>query len=231
MLDYPEHKELLLKKLRDLSLLYRFPVRLAVMSTNGGYARATNAGASLAKSGQLVLMNSDVAPVTKGWLPAMLNAYNNAHDNKIGIIGPKLLYEDGGLQHAGMYFEIDTKYAFYGNKHYFKGYPSGFAAANVSRTVPAVTGACMMLSRDLYKQLNGLSTDYVVGDFEDSDLCLRAYKAGYNSYYLASVEMYHFERQSMNQVAEDANARFNLNASIHAERWGRVIDEVMSAHG
>ena len=88
------------------------------------------------------------------------------------VVGPKLLYADGNLQHAGMYF-FRLPNGVFQNMHYYKGYGRDFGPANIAREVPAVTGAVMALKRSSFLGVGSFTTDYVIGDYEDSDLCLK----------------------------------------------------------
>jgi len=229
VLDSPEQYKYLHSHLSDLSILYKLPVRLITMKKNGGYANSTNTGALSARAEMLILFNSDVLPASNGWLVRMLEAYSGGQGD-IGILAPKLLYEDDSIQHAGMYFHKNEKGNIYENRHYYKGYPRNHHNASISRYVPAVTGACMMIKKSIFNGVGNLSTDYIVGDFEDSDLCLKVHEKGYKSYYMADVEFYHFERQSMNKSKENSQARFWINAEIHYGRWQKIIPEVMQAY-
>ncbi len=229
VLDAPEDQEQIRAQLGELSRLYGLPISLLVMSHNAGYATATNLGARHANAPHLLLMNSDVVPMEAGWLESMLGQYTSGDAE--GALAPKLLFEDGGVQHAGMYFAMHRSGEFYENLHYGKGYPAGHAEVNQSREVPAVSGACLLISRSAFNKVDGLTTDYVVGDFEDSDLCLKLRRKGLTSYYYADVSLYHFERQSMDKVEASPEARFWLNASEHHRRWSKDIEEVMKDHG
>jgi GT2 family glycosyltransferase len=228
VLDSPEQETLVVDKLRSLSQLYRFPVTLLVLSRNGGYATATNLGASEGKSKYLLLLNSDVVPTRDGWLQRMLDMYRRQPN--IGALAPKLLYEDDSIQHAGMYFSPSTQGSFFENLHYYKGYPASHPEACESREVPAVTAACLLVEKEKFEATGKLSTDFVIGDFEDSDLCLRMYEHGYRHHYLASEEMYHFERQSMSTLTTSHRARYWINATIHHERWSDLIPQVMKTY-
>ena len=82
------------------------------------------------------------------------------------------------------------------NMHYFKGQHRSLPAANVARQVPAVTGACMMVERELYERMGGLSHRYLQGGYEDSDFCLRLIDEGREHWYMPGAELYHLEDQS-----------------------------------
>lgn len=195
------------------------------MDYNSGYAAANNIGAIYAESEYLVLMNSDVFPKSKGWLSKMLKFYS-AYP-QIGALTPKLIYEDQSLQHAGMFFE-KTTFPFWVTAHYYKGFPNRYQPAQRSRRVPAVTGACLMIKKDLYQQIGGYTTEYIIGDFEDSDLCFKCSELGYESWYFAEVELYHLERQSMllnNDFSGTLSWRYN--AWLHHRKWQSHIEIIM----
>jgi GT2 family glycosyltransferase len=197
------------------------------MAHTGGFAGATNAGVSMARGRLLLLLNSDVLPIHTGWLERMRDFYDSKQG--IGALGVKLLYEDEALQHAGLYFEWveDTALAgAWANAHYFKGMNRDLPAANATVQVPAVTGACLMISRDLYDQLGGLPEIYVQGDHEDSELCLRLIEIGRENWYLGSVELYHLEGQSYDETFRGMTALYNR--WLHSRRWGDMIAKVMS---
>ena len=108
------------------------PFRLAALSANGGYSTANNLGASLARGRKLLLLNSDVLPARPGWLSQMTAFYDA--NPRIGALGPKLLYEDDSIQHAGMRFERNVDCdggAGWSNEHFFKGLHRRFELANV----------------------------------------------------------------------------------------------------
>ncbi|MDJ0594693.1 MAG: glycosyltransferase, partial [Pleurocapsa sp. MO_226.B13] len=228
VLDSPEQEQELRTFLLNHCALYQLPVKLVVMQRNSGYAAANNAGASQARGKYLVLLNSDVFAQTQGWVLKMAEFYQSSP--KIGILGAKLLYEDGSLQHAGMFF-AQTTFPFWLTLHYYKGLPGNYTPAQKTRAVPAVTGACLMISKELYEEVGGLTTDYVIGDFEDSDLCLKCRALGYESWYLADASLYHLERQSvpLNSVYNGSLA-WRLNGRLHQERWGETIAELMKSY-
>jgi len=225
VLDSPEQEQEVINMLSEYSALYNLPVRLVVMNINSGYACANNMGVSQARGHYVVLMNSDVVPKTKEW--ALEMAVFQDSSPQIGPLAPKLVYEDNALQHAGMYFE-KNRFPFWLNLHYYKGFPSTYEPAQVSYSVPAVTGACLMINRKLYEKVGGLSTDYVIGDFEDSDLCLKCASLGYESWYFADVALYHFERQSVPLNSNyTGSLALRYNAHLHTRRWNKLIEELM----
>jgi O-antigen biosynthesis protein len=223
LLDSPELAQETRQLAAQLAQLYCVPFRLATLRHNVGFALANNVGASLARGRLLLLLNSDVLPDAPGWLGEMV-AFHNATP-RIGALGPKLLYEDDSLQHAGLFFYPESPGRQWNNEHYFKGLHRRLPAANVARPVPAVTAACLMIDAALYRRLGGLSGTYVQGDFEDSDLCLRLAEAGYENWYVPFVELYHLEGQSYPLPLRQLTTRYNR--WLHTYLWGQQIEAIM----
>jgi GT2 family glycosyltransferase len=226
VLDSPELAEPLYTLAAQLFRLYRVPFRIVTMQQNVGYSGANNAGASVAQGRLLLLLNSDVLPVRPGWLTQLARFYDSTPG--IGALGAKLLYEDGSLQHAGIYFHRPEGSYVWVNEHYFKGFQGSLPAANLTRTVPAVTGACMMIDAAVYRHVGGLQQIYVQGDYEDSDLCLRLLDAGYENWYLPTVELYHLEGQSYPGIVRQLARRYNL--WLHTFLWNEQIEQLMSRY-
>jgi len=208
----------------DLYEIYRVSFTVAFGGFNLGFAGANNCAARMARGRHLLLLNSDVFPKSPGWAGAMLKVYGELDEP--GVLGIKLLYEDGSVQHAGMSFRRHASWSdLWINHHPYKG-QSAVGLTGVHE-VDAVTAACALIDRDLYRRLGGLSEDYIIGDFEDSDLCLRARSLGRRNRVSLDIEMYHLERQSQNRIG-DSQWRTNLslyNCWEHQQRWGEFIAE------
>ena len=225
VLDSPQDEDELLDAAGRLHPLYRVPFRVAILRRNAGFANANNAGVGLARAPLLLLMNSDVLPDRPGWLEQMIAFYESQED--IGALGPKLLYEDDSIQHAGIHFHRSAGQTVWQDAHYFKGLHRDFPDANVPRPVPVVSGACMMVSRELYDSLGGLQGAYVQGDYEDADLCLRMMEAGLRNWYFPQAELYHLEALSYSSSLRMPANRYN--AWLHTRTWGEKIEQLEAA--
>ncbi|HYH21351.1 MAG TPA: glycosyltransferase [Azospirillum sp.] len=226
VLDSPEQRDQVEHFLRMLARLYGLPATLVVMSGNFGFSSACNAGADAARSEALLFVNSDVVPATPGWM-APLQAALATHP-RIAMAGPKLLFDDDSLQHAGLYFDRDAQGRWY-NHHYHKGYPRDYPPAGVARLVPGVTAATMLVRRAVFEELGGFDEEYVVGDFEDSDLCLKLRAAGHEIAYVPEAALYHYERQSIELHPGYTQTAANLyNQWRHDRRWRDLMAAVMA---
>jgi O-antigen biosynthesis protein len=227
VLDSPELENDLADRARQLARLFQVPFRIVTMRSNVGFGAATNAGMSIGRGRLLVLLNSDVLPAAPGWLGTMQAFYDSTPD--IGALGPKLLYEDDSLQHAGLYFDMVLEGPTAGswaNRHYYKGLHKDLPAANVPRAVPAVTAACLMIGTELYREMGGLPDVYVRGDYEDSDLCLALVEAGRENWYLPTAELYHLEGSSYSDTERGITGSYNRWLQTH--RRGGTIADVMA---
>jgi len=229
VLDSPEQREETEHLLRGLHAIYRLPLVLVVQAGNYGYASACNAGAAEARAPVLLLLNSDVVPAGRGWLPPLLAPLTGgARRKRLVATGPKLLFEDGSLQHAGLFFEPGPGGEWF-NNHYYKGYPRHHPPAQEMRKVPGITGAAFCVRRDAFEAVGGLCTDYVIGDYEDSDLCLKLRAEGGEIAYVPQAELYHFERQSIREHAGYARTlASNYNRRLHHLRWDAAIRQLMA---
>lgn len=226
VLDSPEIQDDTEHMLGGLNILHDMPFKLAIMNRNGGYARACNAGASIATGTTIVMLNSDVVPSEHGWLQQLIQPLFD--EPKLGAIGPRLLFEDGSLQHAGLYFARDRQ-GIWLNHHYHKGMPGNYAPARRGRDVPGVTGACLITRKDIFDLVGGYCEDYVIGDYEDSDLCLKIRQLGFQIYYEPSVALYHFERRSIRRSADYMRGLASqYNSWLHTQRWNEEISELMA---
>ncbi len=225
--DDPKSQAGLINYCHGNSPIFDVPFKLLHGGKNLGYAGANNLGVSIAKADTLLLLNSDVMPKEPGWLAKMLEAYRRIPD--VGALGVRLLYEDGSLQHDGMRY---VKFPFFQDmwicEHPFKGLSPMLRQDYGLQEVEAVTGACLMVDKERFKQVGGLDKNYILGDFEDSDLCLKMRVKGFKSYLLSNVSLYHLERQSQNLFSNaDWKTKLTLyNCWQHTERWDSVISQL-----
>ncbi|MCC6312616.1 MAG: glycosyltransferase family 2 protein [Thermomicrobiales bacterium] len=194
---------------------YGARVRAPQISPNVGFSGACNTGASLATGDFIMFLNNDTLP-QPGWLDALVT-YANQHP-AAAIVGSKLLYPDGSVQHAGVAFTQDGY-----PHHLYAGFPADHPAVNVSRAFKAVTGACMLVRTPIFRAANGFDRVFVNG-WEDVDLCLRLVAQGHEIHYCRESVVYHLESASR----DSESPREIQNRTAWADRWrGRVIPDVL----
>jgi GT2 family glycosyltransferase len=208
--------------------LYGVPFRIVVGGVNRGFSGATNLGARLSTAPRLLLLNSDVIPLDSGWLERMCDLLD-ASDG-IGAVGARLLYPNGSLQHEGMDFAWEPQLNAHVNMHPGMGYPP---EQTDGRPLPceAVTGACLLIRRAEFEAVGMLDEEFLIGDFEDSDLCLKLRERGRDIILFRDLVLVHLERQSLSLTGETLFRErvVRYNAWRHERRWGRMITKRQEA--
>ena len=200
---------------------FRIPFKAVLLDRNVGFAPANNIGLRHARGTFIAYLNSDVFPGTLDWLEQLSDRL--VADPSIGMVGPVLLYEDGSLQHHGIFFRRLPEFGgWHFADHHDKALrPSGDGGLE---THASITGACMVMTRTLALEMGGFDETFVVGDFEDTDLCLRLQARGYRCVVDPRVRLFHLERKS--QASSGLGWRMNLtlyNAWQHERRWGQKL--------
>lgn len=152
------------------------------------YSAANNLGAREARGQLLLFLNNDTEVVETDWLAELAGW---AEQPGVGIVGCKLLRPDGTIQHAGIIMGLEGH-----GSHVFDGDPENhygpFGSSEWYRNYQAVTGACMMLRRDVFEKLQGFDEAYQVG-YSDIEICLRAASSGYRVVYTPFARLRHYE--------------------------------------
>ncbi|MBU2877768.1 glycosyltransferase family 2 protein [Aliiglaciecola lipolytica] len=227
VLDDPALQREVLITAHGLFKTFRHPFKLVLSERNRGFAGANNLGVEFATSEHLLLLNSDILPKQNRWLEVYLEQFSSIDD--AGIMGATLTYEDETIQHAGMEFREDSHYpGIWMNHHPFKGVPVDLVPLEDVFPSPITTGACMLMTTKLYRELEGFDPMYVLGDFEDSDLCLKVIDRGFKVYVSGKIKLYHLERLSQDLV-DSGDWKFKLtlaNGAYQANKWRNLIQEV-----
>lgn len=113
-----------------------------------------------------------------------------AQRDGVGAVGAKLLFPNDTIQHAGVSV-LDGKpgHPFYGEPRDAIGY---WSALQVDRNCIAVTGACQMTPRALFRQLGGYSDEFPL-NYNDVEYCMRLFRKGYRMINMCNVLLYHYE--------------------------------------
>ena len=155
------------------------------------YSMACNLGASFARGEYLLFLNNDIEMIDPGWLEELVRW---AQLPGIGVVGTKLLYPDGKIQHAGVVFSNIPSHIFSQQYDDLATAPTGavFGTPSIYRNVTAVTGACQLLRRSLFDEIGGYDTRSLIAS-SDIILCLRATQLGYRNLYTPYAALIHHE--------------------------------------
>ena len=231
VLDDPKLTDTFPLLAENLYRLYRLPFKWVWGSVNRGFSGANNLGADQAKGKHFLFLNSDVFPQQPGWLQPLLSVLDD--HSEIGAVGPRLVFADGSIQHAGIEFIRREELGIWANHHPYMGLDPTLDPAHELTIAPAVTGACLAIRRSDFKRIGGWDTGYLIGDFEDSDLCLKLRAEGLTIAYLPTVQLTHLERQTFKLLGHGdfRNRVVIYNAVRHQNRWQHLIEELANDHG
>jgi GT2 family glycosyltransferase len=188
-------------------------------AANGGFIVSCTRGAKEARGEYLVFLNND-AQVTAGWLPPLLDTFKSFE--RVGAVGPKVLYPSGHLQEAGSMINPDLSITMVGLDD-----DPAKARYDYPREVHYCSGACVMVSRRSFEEVGGFSEELKPAYYEDCDLQLKLQALGLRTIYQpASVVVHHLSRTSeglpdpmgykVRQIAR--------NSQWMRETWGDLVD-------
>ncbi len=174
------------------------------------FAAMSNLGARAAQGEILVFLNDDVEPVAADWLERLVA---QACREEVAVVGAKLLYPSGLVQHAGVAIGIMDGVGHPGRGQACTPY---WKWLDMTRNVSAVTGACLAVRRRVFEELGGFDAAFPV-NYNDIDFCLRARQSGYAVVYEAAAVLRHQEARSRRPVVR------HVERERFFDRWGRVL--------
>jgi GT2 family glycosyltransferase/glycosyltransferase involved in cell wall biosynthesis len=164
------------------------------------YSAANNFGARCANGELLLFLNNDTRITDSDWLEELALW---AERPQIGVVGARLLRPDGTIQHAGVTVGL-TGFA----GHLFGGLPNSadtiFGGPDGYRNVSAVTGACLMIRRELFERLGGFNERLSLCG-NDVELCLRVQQAGLRVLVNGYARLIHLEGASRGGTVPDGD--------------------------
>jgi GT2 family glycosyltransferase len=192
-------------------------IRVERLEANAGFATACNRGAAAASGERLVFLNNDTEP-RPGWLAALRRCADE--HPRASVVGAKLVYPTGIVQHAGVVFGQDGY-----PHHLYAGLPADHPAVCHPRRLQAVTAACMLVDRASFEEAGGFDAGFH-NSLEDVDLCLRIGAAGGEVHYCPDAVVVHLESASRGR-----QDRFERSVALYRERWrGRVRRDDLDAY-
>ena len=178
-----------------------------------------NLGASYANGGLLLFLHDDVVVQRHEWLSHLSEKAKLPY---VGAVGMKLLYPSSNIiQHAGIMSVQGTpvyklQYRRNAETQYF-GFNKGI------RNVLAVTGACMMVRKDLFDRVGGFDEARFPHCYSDIDFCYRIHEQGF--YNVVRNNMYLFYHEASAPVEEVRRQR-ELQRSSELETLRAVHPEL-----
>ncbi|MCM1185891.1 MAG: glycosyltransferase family 2 protein [Lachnoclostridium sp.] len=183
------------------------------------FSRINNFGEQHAKGEYLLLLNNDTEMMDENCLQEMLS-YCMRED--VGIVGARLWYEDDTIQHAGVIVGLGgvAGHAFVGAGRHDAGYQKRILCA---QDYSAVTAACLMVKRSLYREVGGLTEEFEVA-FNDIDFCLKVRALGKLVVYNPYAQLHHYESKSRGyEDTPEKIRRFQGEIEKFKKRWAEIL--------
>ena len=197
-------------------------VKIVTYEGDFNYSAVNNLGVRHAGGDYILLLNNDTQVITVNWMEELL-MYAQRED--VGAVGAKLYYSDKTIQHAGVVLALGA-HRTAGHSHYKQhrdnlGYMGRLCYA---QNVSAVTGACLLVKKELFEQVGGLDETFAIS-LNDVDFCLKLRRKGYLNVFTPFAELYHFESISrgLDNQGEKAQ-RYEKESSRFREKWKEVLE-------
>ena len=190
-----------------------FKYRLLRYSGPSNFSAINNFAVKQTDSPWLLFLDCHAEVFDGDWLITMAE---HVQRREVGAVGPRLLYADDTVQHAGIVIGVGGI-----AEHAFRGLPAEAPGVcrqlQATRNYSAVTGACLLTRRDVFDEVGGFDEDLPVS-FGDVDLCLKMRRAGYTIVYTPFAKLYYHKKSAVRQETADPH-----EANLMRERWPEVL--------
>ncbi|KEF31683.1 O-antigen biosynthesis protein [Marinobacter nitratireducens] len=172
-----------------------------------------------ARGEYVLLLNNDTGIISPEWLDELMN---HAQRPEVGIVGAKLLFPYGKVQHAGVVVGMrgPAEHVCIDAEANDPGYMNRLM---IDQNYSAVTAACMLVRKSVYEQVGGLDEEAFAVSYNDIDFCLKVAQAGYLTVWTPYSQVMHVANASQTSVDKTADdkkvKRFQKEQETMFERW------------
>ena len=185
------------------------------------YSAINNFAARHAQGKVLCLLNNDTEVISPDWLEEMVG---HLCQKQVGVVGVKLLYPDGRVQHGGDVVGVGGC-ANHLHSMIGRNEPGYCNRALLAQDLSAVTAACLVTWRELYLELGGLNAHDLPVTFNDVDYCLRVREAGQRVVWTPHAELYHHESASRgHDKTPEQSRRAAAEVKYKRRRWKKMMN-------
>ena len=169
-----------------------------------------NEGVVAATGEYVLLLNDDTEMIEPGSVTEMVGL---AQQGDVGMVGAKLLFDDGTLQHGGHLYHGTITHSLLG---WAPSHPGPYNMSNVVRECAGATAAGSLMRRDVFLDVGGMNTDFPA-NYNDVDLSMTVRTAGYRILWTPYACWYHFESRSFSHPIDPAET------ALIEQRWGAQL--------
>ena len=187
------------------------------------FSALNNTAVEAAKGDVIGLINNDIEVISPDWLSEMVSL---ALCTGAGAVGARLWYPNHTLQHGGILLGLGAHHcAAHSHSNLHAGHPGYFGRMNLISGYSAVTAACLVIKKSIYKQVGGMNEHELKIAYNDVDFCLRVREAGYQNIWTPYADLYHYESSSRGKEGTpEKQARLKKEAQYMRKCWGELLD-------
>ncbi|WP_241799189.1 glycosyltransferase family 2 protein, partial [Acidithiobacillus caldus] len=185
ILDNDSKEEETLEWLRVIEKKYA-NVRVLSFNYPFNYSAINNYGARNAKGSIIGLINNDIEVISPGWLTEMVS---HCVRDGVGCVGAKLYYSNDTVQHGGVILGLGGLAA-HSHRQSPRSSPGYFGRLTAVQNLSAVTGAVLLVRKEIFDEVGGLDEENLAIAYNDVDFCLKVRQAGYRIVWTPHAELY-----------------------------------------
>ena len=192
-------------------------IKILTYTENFNFSKMNNFGVEHSTGDLLLFLNDDTKVLDPLWLDELVGI---CLQKDVGVVGAKLVFFDNSIQHAGMLF-LKTGAGFHPAMRQNKNSDVYHNTVNVMKDCSAVTGACLLTTKKIFKQVGGFDNQFDIY-YGDSDLCLKIQDAGYRIVYTPFTELLHDGSSSISHWHAGASFFDVENHQAFIKKWPRL---------
>ncbi len=188
-------------------------IRLLLNRTNLGYAGGTNAGADVAASDLLLLLNSDTRVLPAITIPRLVKLMEEHPDwSMLGPVSNQVGNDQQIYTRGGKVREIMVEGAKWCAHSLGYFYPTDI-----------LSFCCVLIRTDFYWELDGLDESFGLGYYEDTDFNYRAAAKGATLMITEDAFVYHRGSGSFDAASPEVQAMVKENRKLFRKKHGHGI--------
>jgi O-antigen biosynthesis protein len=181
-------------------------------SENFNFSKMNNIAVKSSSGELLLFLNDDTQVLDSFWLDELVSI---AMQKDVGIVGPKLLFSDNTIQHAGVVF-LKTGSGFHPLMRQLEYSTVYHNILTSTRDYSAVTGACLMIKKEIFNKVGNFDNSFDVY-YGDADLCLQVVKMGYRVIYTPFTKLLH---QGSFTITKSNSSHFDIENHVKfIKKW------------
>jgi GT2 family glycosyltransferase len=193
-------------------------IKIIKTNDNLKFLKNCNNAAKYAKGKYILFLNNDTQ-VQKNWLSSLLELIEK--DNTIGAVGSKLVFKNNMLQEAGGILWSNGRACNYGRMNY-----PLLPEYNYVKEVDYISGASLMIRKEIWDKLGGFDEIYTPAYYEDADICFSVRKLGFKVVYQSASIVVHFEGITNGTDLTTGQKQYQIiNQNKFYEKWKDTLEK------